>query len=129
MGRKDASPDLAYACFLFAGVAALALSLGSRLPVSSGAAGVFGFLVAIPLMLASLAAIGYGVFAAARLRRPSLLVLLAALSVLYVIQTFGEFGPVGLRNAAPVVYGTSVVLACGLWFLVLRRRAGPKRAP
>lgn len=96
------------------------------IPMDSGAAGVLGFLVAIPLALASIAALVVGMVQALLLWRHWPLLLLAAMTTLFVAEIVTEAGPVAFYNAIPFLYGIGSLAICGIWFSVLRARMFPK---
>jgi hypothetical protein len=96
--------------------------------MGSGTAGGLGFLVAIPLFLASLMAIVSGIVLSLRLWRDWPLITLSGMSILFLVEFFTEYGSTAFYNAVPVVYGVGVVAISGTWFLVLRRRRFPPAA-
>jgi hypothetical protein len=54
------------------------------------------------------------------------LLLLASLSVVSVVEFLGEYGPVALYNASPIIYGIFAVIAiAGKWVMVSRRGVSP----
>lgn len=114
--------DRAYACFLFAGLVALITAALSFAPVEGGWAGGLGLLVAVPLSLLALAAIGLGVLLSLLLWRHWPLPVLSAASLLLLAEIVGEYGPVAFYNAAPVIYGLIVLAVSAAWFLFARRR-------
>lgn len=114
--------DLAYGCFLFCGLVVLFLGILSFIPMDDGIAGGLGFLVFIPLSMASLVAMVVGIGFSIRFYHHWPLVVLSLLSVLFIAEVVTEYGPAMLYNAVPILYGIS---ACGFslaWFLVLRKR-------
>lgn len=119
-------PDLAYGSFLFCGLSALSIRVMSMIPMDSGTAGGLGFLVAIPLFFASLAAMVSGIVLSVRLWQDRLLLALSGLSVLYIVQFMTEFGSTAFSNSVPVVYGVVACVSSGVWFLVLRRKRLPR---
>lgn len=126
-GRRS-EYDLAYGCFLFSGLTALIISGMSAIPMDSGTAGGLGFLVAIPLFLASLVAMVSGIVLSVRLWKDWFLVTLSGMSVLFLAEFLTEYGSTAFYNAVPVVYGVGVVAISGVWFLVLRRGRFPPAA-
>ena len=126
-GRRS-EYDLAYGCFLFCGLTALTISAMSAIPMDSGTAGGLGFLVAIPLFLASLMTIVSGIVLSVRLWKDWPLITLFGMSVLFLAEFFTEYGSTAFYNALPVVYGVGVFAISGAWFLVVRRRRFPPAA-
>ena len=126
-GRRS-EYDRAYGYFLFCGFTALFISGMSAIPMTSGTAGGLGFLVAIPLFLASLAAMVGGMVLTVRLWNDWFLVSLSGMSLLFLAEIITEYGTTAFYNAVPVVYGVGVVAISGVWFLVLRRRRFPPEA-
>ncbi len=122
MHRGRSKLDLAYGCFAYCGLAAIAIGVMSWLPMDSGVAGTLGLLLAVPMALAAIAAMLAGIVLSAMLWRHWPLPLLSALSLLLVAEIFGEFGPVELYNAAPLVYGAANLTLCGMWLAKWRMR-------
>jgi hypothetical protein len=115
--------DLAYGCFLFCGASALVVGIMSSIPMNSGAAGVLGFLVAIPLAVASIAALVVGIVLSLLLWRHWPLLLLTGMTILFVTEVVTEAGTTAFYNAAPFLYGIGSLAICGIWFFVVRGRA------
>ena len=86
--------DIAYGCFLFCGVVALSISCLSFIPMDTGIAGGLGFLVVIPLSMASLVAMVIGIGYTIRLYHHWPLVALSLLSVLFVAELVAEYGSI-----------------------------------
>lgn len=125
--NKDRSKyDLAYGCFLLCGASAIIVGVMGAIPMDSGTAGVLGFLVAIPLALASIGALVVGIVLTFLLWRHWPLPLLAGMTILFVAEIATEAGPVGFYNAVPFLYGIGSLAICGIWFSVLRARMFPK---
>lgn len=125
MKRTQSDYDLAYGSFLVCGLTALIISAIGAIPMDSTTAAGLGFLVAIPLFVASLGAMVVGVVQCVRLWKHWPLVILSGMSVLFIVELFTEYGSTAFYNAAPVVYGVGVVAISSAWFLVLRRRQFP----
>jgi hypothetical protein len=122
-GRKY---DLAYACFLFCGLAALIASVMEAIPKDDGTAALLGFFVAVPLVIASFAAIVTATVLSMQLWRHWPLLILCGVSVLAIaVFLMAEGVPKAFYYAVAVLYGVSTVTVSGLWFLVLRRRHFP----
>ena len=87
-----------------------ALFIGSLnfISMDDGTAGVLGFLVLIPLSMASLVAMVVGFGYTIRLYNHWPLVVLSLLSVLSMAEMVTEYGSVKLYNAVPILYGLSV---------------------
>lgn len=115
--------DLAYGCFLLCGASALVVGVMGAIPMDSGAAGVLGFLVAIPLAVASIAALVVGIVLSLLLWRHWPLPLLAAMTILFVAEVVTEAGTPALYNTAPFLYGIGSLAICGIWFIVVRGKA------
>jgi hypothetical protein len=114
--------DIAYGSFLFCGVVALSISVLSYIPMDSGTAGVMGFLVFIPLSLASLAAIVVGIVLAIKLYHHWQLIILSVLSVMFVAEMITEYGSVMFYNMVPIFYGVITCAFSLVWFGILRKR-------
>ena len=118
--QATAPSTLAYACFVLAAASSLAVGVVSYLPLSTTTLTGLGFFVAIPLVLASAVALIAGIVLSVVVRSAPLLVL-SALSVLLVVEFFGEYGPVWFYNAAPIVYGAAVIGIAALGRASLQR--------
>jgi hypothetical protein len=127
VSRDWSKYDLAYGCFLLCGASALIVGVMSVSPMGTGAAGVLGFLVAIPLALASIAALVVGVVLSFVLWRHWPLPLLSVMTVLFLAELVLEAGPVAIYNAVPFLYGIGTLVICGIWFSVVRGRMFPNR--
>jgi len=114
--------DIAYGSFLFCGVVALSISILSYIPMGSGTAGGLGFLVFIPLSLASLAAIVVGIVHTIKRYHHWQLVVLSVLSVMFVAEMITEYGSVMFYNLVPIVYGVCTCVFSFVWFVILRKR-------
>lgn len=125
MNKNRFKYDLAYGCFLFCGASALVVGVMGAIPMDSGAAGGLGFLVAIPLALAFIAAVVVGIVLSLVLWRHWPLLLLAAMTILFVAEIVTEAGNAALYNAAPFLYGIASLAICGIWFFVVRGKAFP----
>jgi hypothetical protein len=125
MKRMRSEYDLAHGCFLFCGLTALIIAAMSAIPMDDGTAGGLGFLVIIPLSLASLAAIVVGIVLSVRIWNEWALVILSGMSLLFIAEVFTEYGSTAFYNAVPVAYGIGVTAISVVWFLVLRRRRFP----
>jgi hypothetical protein len=117
--------DLAYGCFLLCGASALVVGVMGSIPMNSGAAGVLGFLVAIPVAVASIAALVVGIVLSLLLWRHWPLLLLTGMTILFVAEIVTEAGTTALYNAAPFLYGIGSLAICGIWFFVVRGRTFP----
>lgn len=126
MNKDRSKYDLAYGCFLFCGASALVVGIMGAIPMDSGAAGVLGFLVAIPLALASIGALVVGIVLTLLLWRHWPLLLLSGMTILFVAEIVTEAGPVAFYNAVPFLYGIGSLAICGTWFSVLRAKVFPK---
>lgn len=124
--RKRREYDVAYACFMLCGLTALITSLVSMIPTDTGTAGAIGFLVLVPLALASIAALGCGIVMTVRLWRHTPLIALSAMSLLVVAEVATEYGSTAFYNTVPIVYGVGVIAISALWFFKLRARRFPR---
>jgi hypothetical protein len=114
--------DVAYGCFFFCGVVALLISTISVIPMDTGTSGGLGFMVLIPLSIASLVAMVIGISYTIRFRQHRPLVVLSLFSVLFVAEVVTEYGSVKFYNAVSTLYGLTT---CGFslaWFFVLRKQ-------
>ena len=111
---------------MICGASALVVGVIGAIPMDSGQAGVLGYLVAIPLALASIAALVLGVVLSLLLWRHWPLLLLAGMTFLFVAELISEAGPVAFYNAAPFMYGIGSLAICSAWFFVVRGKAFPK---
>ena len=123
MKGQRADYDRAYGCFLFCGLAALLGSLMEEIPKDEGTAALLGFFVAIPLVVASFAALVCGIVLSMKLPKHWSLVLLPGMSILFVAALFTGYG----STAISIVYGAGVVTVSGVWFLILRKRVDNAR--
>jgi len=101
----------------------------SVLPVDFAVRGALGFLVAVPLFLATLAAMVTGVVLGIRLRRDRALLVVSGMSLLFVVEFFTEFGSSIFYNGVVAGYGLAVVAVTGRWFLVQRGKRPAPAAP
>lgn len=125
MNKNRAKYDLAYGCFSYCGFAALVVGVVSAMPMDSDAAGVFGFLLAIPLALGALAAMLVGLALSALLWKHWPLLILSAMTILFVAEVVTEYGSVALYNIAPLIYGIGTLVISGIWFAILRAKYFP----
>lgn len=126
MTGKRIDHDRAHGCFLLCGLGALIIGVLSLIPMGDGAAGVLGILFAVPLFLASLAALIIGVVLTVRLWPDRLLLIQVILACLFLAEFLAEFGSVAFYNAVPVAYGIAVIVVSGTWFLFVRGRRFPR---
>lgn len=112
--------DKAYLCFLLPGLLSLVSRIASLIPMDTGISGGIGFLVLIPLALASIASTVYGIYLTVVLHDDVYLAILAVLSLLYLTQLFTDAGPAAFQNVAGLAYGLVVVGIAWHWFF--RRR-------
>lgn len=114
--------DVAYACFLVPGLFCLINGIASHVTMDTGTAGGIGFLVLIPLALASVFAVPAGIINAVPFRQDPLLMLLVAATALMIVQFFAEVGSVPVRNLVGLLYGIIVIGIEAVWFLYRRNR-------
>ena len=120
--------DCAYGCFLFCGLAALSGSLMEAIPKDEGTTVLLGYFVAIPLVLASFVALLSGIVLCLRLWKHWPLVILSAMSVLFVAALFIGHGSATFYYAVSITYSAGVVAICARWFLILRTKGIPTPA-
>ena len=112
---------LAYACFLFYGLAWLTMGVGVVLvtvlrPFDEGWAALLGIGIAVPLLLASFVTLLVGIVESVILCKRSLTVL-SVLSLVTPVVDFGEYGGEGVSTALAVSGGLAITLISGrgLW--------------
>lgn len=89
--------------------------------MDSGMAGGLGFLVLIPLSLASLVAMFVGIVLSLTILNHWPLLFLSIFSLLFLLEIVTEAGSVSLYNTTGWVYG---IITTGLsiwWFLIARK--------
>jgi hypothetical protein len=123
--RRGSAADGAYACFLFSGIAVLAVTGLGAVRMNPGTAGTVGFLVAIPVALVTLGAMALGVLLTIVLRRERPLVILSGMTLLFLAVVVTEPGPGWAGGLVSGTYGLGVAGVCGWWFLSGRKR-GPE---
>ena len=121
--------DVAYACFLFAGLVPLFIAVLSEIPMDTGTAGGVGLLVLVPLTMAAIVAVVIGIRHTVRQWRHWPLVVCSLFSALYLVVFLTEVGPDWFRDLLPIAYGLTMVVLGLRWFLSLRRRQGQHGAP
>jgi hypothetical protein len=121
--KTTTARNVAYAGFLFCGVAALIISALEWIPMDLTTAQGVGFLVVLPLALAALPTAVVCVILGFRHWSDVRLLLLSILTILVVIEIATEAGSVAFYNAVPVVYAVVTTALCLTWFLVGRRRS------
>jgi len=122
--------DIAYLCFLVPWAACL---VAATTPTDIG---TVGFVVLMPLMIGSLAAIPFGVYCSILLWRDVILPLLSILTIIMiavaVTVVYYQLGSGSAAGSAEsyntlhgvlVLIGTPVLILEGSWFLFRRRRA------
>jgi hypothetical protein len=125
MKRGRLKNDMAYGCFLFCGMTALLITVFGKAAKDDDTAALLGFFVAIPLALASFAAMVAALVLSAILWRHWPLLILSGLTVLSVAVVAMVRGSEAFYNSAAILYGVGVVAMTGLWFLVLRKKHFP----
>ena len=120
MNDRRREYDFAYGCFLVCGLAALFGSLIEIVPKEDGAAALLGFYVALPLVLASFAALVGGIVQCIRLPKRERLVIMSIMSLLFLVALFTDHGSVTIS----VLYGLGVGWMSGEWFVVTRKGDG-----
>ncbi len=118
--------DKAYLCFLLPGLLSLVSRIASLIPMDTGISGGIGFLVLIPLALASIVTTVYGIYLTIVLHDDKFLALLAVLSLLYLTQLFTETGSAAFQNVVGLAYGLVVVGIVWYWFFRRRPKGSEK---
>lgn len=126
MKKERLEYDPAYGCFLLCGLTTLIISTIGAIPMDDNTAAGLGFLVAIPLAIASLVAMVVGIVLSIRIWEDWSLVILSGMSLLFVAGMLTEYGSTAFYNAVPFVYGIGVVAISGAWFLVRRKSRFPQ---
>jgi hypothetical protein len=121
--------DIAYACFLFAGLVPLLIAVLSKIPMDTGTAGGVGLLLLVPLTMAAIVAVVIGVRHSVHEWRHWPLVVCSVFSALYLVVFLTEVGPEWFRNLLPIAYGLTTVVLALRWFISLRGRQGQHGAP
>jgi len=121
--------DFAYGCFLFCGMSALLITVMGKAAKDDNTSAFLGFFVAIPLVLASFAAMVAALVLSMMLWKHWPLLILSALTVLSVAVIAVVHGSEAFYTSAAILYGAGVVAMTGLWFLVLRKRHFPTTQP
>jgi len=116
--------DLAYALFLFCGLATLLGILMEAIPKDEGTSALLGFFVAIPLVGGSVVALVVGITLSIRLPKRWPLVTLAGSSVMCVLGLLVGSHSATYYYTICIAYSTGVIALSGVWFLFLRRREG-----
>ena len=113
--------DIAYGCFLAAGIVPLIISLASSVAAidDMGKAGYYFFGA---LSIGALAAMFTGIRFALPLREHVPLTVLSVLTLVYLVEVFARLGPAWFYDLTPLIYGIVVVLTSSFWFLFLRAR-------
>jgi hypothetical protein len=127
MKRTRGTYDVAYSCFLLSGLIVLGLA-GIRLSFTeaewhNGAGAVY--LLLLPLILIPAIAMIVGIALTLYIGTHWPLVVLAAGTILIVAGAFMESVPESVEMRGAIIYGFMVLVACILWFAVLRRKFFP----
>ena len=85
--------------------------------MDTGTAGGIGFLILIPLGLATFVCVPIGIYHSATYRKDYALLILATVTVLMLVQLFAEIGPVTFQNILWLAYGALVIMTEVVWFL------------
>ncbi len=120
--RTTRKHDFAYGCFLIIGFTSLFSSIISAIPMDTGLAGGLGFLVLLPLSVASLVAMFVGVFLSLTILKHWPLLFLSIFSLLFLLEIITEAGSVSFYNTTGWVYG---IITTGFsigWFLFIRKK-------
>ena len=118
--------DFAYGCFLFCGMTALLITIIGKAAKDDNTSALLGFLVAIPLAFASIAAMVAALVLSMMLWRHWPLLILSALTVLSVAVIVMVHGSEAFYNSTAILYAVGVVVMVARWFLVLRKKHFPK---
>lgn len=122
MNKHISKYDFAYGLFFICGLLILILGIVSIIPVDLNTAAALGFSVGIPLTMISLLLMVIAILYTVFLRRNKPLVGLSLITILFIIEMLGEYGPPFLYNVSPIIYGTVSITITILWFLVYRKR-------
>lgn len=120
--RTTRRRDIAYGCFLIIGFTSLFSSIISAIPMSTGLAGGLGFLVLLPLSVASLVAMFVGVFLSLTILKHWPLLFLSVFSLLFLLEIITEVGSVIFYNTTGWVYGIITTGFSISWFLFSRKK-------
>src|ERR1043166_5953120 len=101
--------DLAYGSFLFCGMTALLITAIGKAAKNDNTSALLGFFVAIPLALASIAALVAALVLSMMLWRHWPLLILSALSALSVAVIAMVHGSEAFYNSAAILYGVVVI--------------------
>lgn len=119
MTTSTRNHDIAYGCFLVAGVVPLLVYLAGDFAASMGRFGIYFFgALTIGALLAMFTAIRFSL----PLRNHWPLTVLSVWTLLYIAEIFVRLGPPDLYERTPVIYGSVTVLVSLSWFLFLRAR-------
>lgn len=129
MADSRRARDIAYGCFLFAGLVPLLIAVLSQIRMDTGTAGGVGLLLLVPLTIAAIVAVVIGIRHTLHQWRHWPLVVCSVFSALYLVVFLTEVGPDWFRNLLPVAYGLTMVALALRWFMSLRRRQGQHGAP
>ena len=86
-----------------------------------GVAGGIGILVGVPLSVAAIAAMGIGLVYSIILYRHWPFVVLSILTILFAMEIVAEFGPVGIYNLVPIIYGIITSIFWLVWVAKFRK--------
>jgi hypothetical protein len=126
--------QVAYGCYLFAGVYVLFTGVISLLPLDTGTAGAIGLLVLVPLAIATLAALGTGIVITI-LRRTLGLVGLSGATILFfaafaLTESKSVLSPrmaANFQQAAGLLYGL-VATGVPCWWCIAGRHRTNRRS-
>lgn len=116
---------LAYLCFLSPILLSIVAGLSQMMTLDIGTAGGVGFLILIPLALLALVSVPAGIILSLRYRKDYVLLILAFITILYVVEILTEAGTVQFYNLTLSIYGISGSIFVASWFLYRRKRYYP----
>jgi len=114
--------DVAYAGFLLAGGVVFLIIVIGFLPISTGDAGAIGLIILVPLSVLGLIGLCVGFLYATIFRFKAQLGLLSIISVLFVVEVFGEFGPTWFYNVINLTFSVATISISSWWFFVERNK-------
>ncbi len=117
MGRPLTSDDGAFGCFLIAGVISLVLGAVNITVSDPNTLAALGFFIAIPLTMLALLLMALALLYTIFVHHHKLLMLLSAITLLFLIEMAGEYGPAFFYNATPVIYGVATIALSLFWFV------------
>ncbi len=122
MNGPHSGERFAFGAFAIAGSIAIVLGLFNFAPLDPDSAAALGFFIAIPLTLLALLLLALAVIYTLFFHRHRLLLTLSAAALLFMVEMVGEYGPVLLYNATPLIYGVITTTICATWFICAEKK-------